>query len=154
MTTTTIRRPLLDEMTSAASDALTETDPNRRAFHEGFFTGYAIAFGLLPRDQLDAARTTPFSTNLHLGFWNPSWFADVDSYRATGIRHGYWMGSSENPLAYQCDLCSERIVEGKDETESCEHGIFCEGGCINDFHAGAGFGRYDCRYTDDYRDAS
>lgn len=134
-----VRQPLIEEMHEASRQALVETDPLRRAFFTGLFTGYAVAFGLVTREALERARRTPFSTNLHVDFWRPSSFADDDTYWATGVRHGYYLGTSERPDADECVLDGERICRDLDDHDSCMDGVFCAmERCSADWHANGG----------------
>lgn len=134
-----VRSPLMSEMLEAGETALREQDPLRAAFYRGLFTGYAIAFGLHDRATLDSARNTPFSANLHLDFWRPHFAADEDTYYATGVRRGYWLGTSERPDADECVLCGERLIEDLDAVDWCDDGLFCEwDDHRREWHASAG----------------
>jgi hypothetical protein len=75
----TPREPIRQEMHQAFDQAMCETDEFRRRYFAGLGLGYAVAFGLVTREALDKARRTPFSVNLHVDFWRPSFFADEDS---------------------------------------------------------------------------
>jgi hypothetical protein len=143
----TIRKPLLNEMHQTAEEALAESDPMRKAFLTGMHTGYAVGFGLVTREALTRARRTPGSANVHIDFRKPRGFDDEDTLWACGVRHGYYLGTSERLDATACDMCGERIVDALDEVESCEHGAFCDGeGCIQYFHSGGGLDM--CRFAD------
>lgn len=133
------RNPLLTEMADASVAAVNETDPMRQAFHAGLFTGYAVGFGLVTREALDRARREPFSSNIHLDFWRPSSSADTDTAWACGVRHGYYLATSEQPAADECVLCGERIVEDVDDADWCTDGLFCgPQDCRNTWHRSAG----------------
>lgn len=119
------RNPLLDEMHDAGKTALTETDPHRQAFHAGLFTGYAVGFGLVTREALDRARRAPYSANVHLDFRRPRPYDDDTTLWACGVRHGYYLATSERPDADECALCGERLIEKLDDTEWCTCGLFC-----------------------------
>jgi hypothetical protein len=119
------RDPLLTEMATASVAAVRETDPMRQAFHTGLFTGYAVGFGLVTREALDRARRTPWSSNVHVDFWRPSTFADTDTAWACGVRHGYYLATSERPDADDCLMCGERLIEALDDITYCDDGAFC-----------------------------
>lgn len=131
-----VRAPLLAEMHSASAEALTDTDPMRRAFNTGLFTGYAVGFGLITREALDTARLTPGSSAVHIDFRQPRWNDDPDTLWACGVRHGYALATSEHPHADVCALCGERIIPDLDNYEQCIDGRYCENGeCFHDWHA-------------------
>lgn len=140
------RAPLLAEMQQAGADALNQTDPLRQAFYTGLFTGYAVGFGLVTREALDRARLQPGAVNQHIDVRRPRHDDDPDTLWACGVRHGFYLGTSERQDAYDCDLCGERLTDD-DEIDLCEHGRFCGTGCIQDWHfPGGGWGR--CTYVD------
>lgn len=129
------RNPLLAEMTTAATEAIT-SDGTSRAFYTGLFTGYAVGFGLVTREALERARREPRSANLHLDFRHPSRYDDDTTWWACGVRHGYYLATSERPDADECLLCGERLIENLDDTEACEDGVFCGmDGCKKLWHA-------------------
>lgn len=140
-----IRRPLRDEMHQAFDTAMDETEPTRSAFYSGLGIGYAVAFGLVTRESLDRARLDPYARNVHIDFWRPTFGADEDSHWATGVLHGYYLGTSERSDVSECDLCGQRITP-EDDTDNCEHGTFCAGGCIRDWHVGGGLDQ--CTFSD------
>ena len=146
----TPRTPLIAEMHDALDSALTTPplDSQRRRFYLGLTLGYGVAFGIIDRQVLDRARRQPGSSNVHFDFRRPRFDDDDDTLWACGVRHGYSLGTSERPDADECGLCGERITDD-DDTDSCEHGVYCaDEGCIRDWH-GADLRLGECEFFAD-----
>lgn len=144
----TPRNPLLTEMMAAFETALTlPTDTPARRFHEGLGLGYGVAFGIVDRQALDRARRALHASNIHLDFRRPNPYDDDDTLWACGVRHGYYLGTSEQPDAEDCAMCGERLT-ADDDAERCDDGWFCGFGsdCSRIWHAN---GPHTCEANDE-----
>lgn len=119
------RNPLLAEMMTAYETALTLPQGSReRRFYEGLGLGYAVAFGFVTREALDAARRQPGASNVHIDFRQPRFDDDEETLWACGVRHGYALGTSEQVDADECVACGERLTDD-DDPDVCDDGYFC-----------------------------